>query len=75
MEGLKKVKVFSQAKKLTIKSQDDCDLLEADPEKEHFMNQYRKNIFHFATCGLRKHMANSITLAEFSLDQLELPTE
>ena len=31
LEGKKKTKVYEEAKKLVIKSQDDCDLLEVDP--------------------------------------------
>ena len=31
MESKKKIKIYDQAKKLVIKSQDDGDLLEVDP--------------------------------------------
>lgn len=75
LEGKRRLKIFDQAKKFLIKTQDECDLLEADPEKEDFMVQYRKNISHLATCGKRKNVINSITLSELALSQLELPAE
>lgn len=70
MEGKKKIRVFEQGRKLNIRSQDDCDLLETDAEKENHMSLYRKNIMNFASVGKRRHNLHSITLNELSLSQL-----
>jgi hypothetical protein len=72
LEAKKKVKIYEQAKKLAVKSQDDCDLLEADPEKENYMSHYRRNIMHFASCGRRRPQmtVNSIGLTELTISQL-----
>lgn len=59
IEGMnvnKKCRVLEQAKKFVVKSQDELDLLEIDPEKENFQSKYRKNIINFALCGRRKAM-------------------
>jgi hypothetical protein len=45
---------LDQAKKLTIKNSDDLDILENDPDKDNFVNNYRKNIILFASCGKKK---------------------
>jgi hypothetical protein len=50
----RKSKVIDQAKKLLIKNSDDLDILEVDPEKDNFINHYRKNIILFASCGKKK---------------------
>lgn len=50
----KRCKAVDQAKKLTIKNSDDLDILEIDPQKENYLNNYRKNITIFASCGRRK---------------------
>ena len=80
IEGLqtkKKSKVFDQAKKFVIKSQDDLDLLEVDPQKENFINRYRKNIINFAVCG-RKRQIN-LNLGSISdlggVSQIDLQAE
>ena len=77
MEGKKKTKIYEQAKKLIVKSQDDCDLLENDPEKDSYMSNYRKNIINFANCGRKRQTTlqishNSIGGTELTLSQLEL---
>ena len=77
MEGKKKTKIYEQAKKLIVKSQDDCDLLENDPEKDNFMSNYRKNIINFANCGRKRQnniqvSQNSLAGTELTLSQLEL---
>lgn len=64
---------MEQARRLAVKSQDDCDLLEADPEKEQFITQYKKHIVRLATCGRRQLAA--VTLVDISLSQLELAPE
>lgn len=64
---------MDQARKLAVKSQEDGDLLEADPEKEQFITHYKRNIIRLATCG-RRQMA-AVTLADISLSQLELAPE
>lgn len=77
MEGKKKTKIYEQAKKLIVKSQDDCDLLENDPEKDSYMNNYRKKIINFANCGRKRQTTlqisqNSLAGTELTLSQLEL---
>lgn len=47
-----------------IKNQDELDLLEVDPEKEKYLNQYRKNILAFAMCGRKKPTINLIKQME-----------
>ena len=57
----KRCKAIDQAKKLTIKNSDDLDILEIDPQKENYHNNYRKNIIFFASCGRRRSPLQQIS--------------
>lgn len=38
-------------RKYSIKNKDELELLDADPQKEDFINNYKKNLLRFAYCG------------------------
>jgi hypothetical protein len=50
----RKCRAVEQAKKLLIKSAEELDILEADPEKDQYLAAYRRSIFLFASCGHRR---------------------
>jgi len=72
MEVRRKSKLLDQAKKFVVKGEDELDLLEADPEKENYINNYRKYLINFAACG-RKKVNNYVQgLAEaYTISQIE----
>ena len=52
-------------KTFSMKNQDELDLLEVfidllktDPQKQHFLTNYKKNLIRFAHCGKSKGISN-----------------
>ena len=69
LEAKRKVRVTENAEKFVVRSQDDTYLLDIDPEKENYMNKYKKSIFKLAMgkkTNLKKYSNPNINVSSVS---------
>ena len=59
------MRIIEHMKTFSMKNQDELDLLEVfidllktDPQKQHFLTNYKKNLIRFAHCGKSKGISN-----------------